>query len=557
MTPAARIRSLLTQIYGEETAASLTERIIARFPEAQHRTRRPFAGSDSILITYADTLRREGEKPLATLSEFVDSRIPEISHIHLLPFFPSSGDGGFAVVDFHRVEPSLGGWDDITVLANKRRLMVDLVLNHMSVESVWFRRFLEGDPHYEEWFHRVDPATDLSTVFRPRTHPLVTDFPTTGDRVGVWTTFSPEQADLNFAHPPVLEEMIGVMMSYVERGASVIRLDAVGYLWKEAGTPCLHHPKTHLVVRLLRAVLDHAAPHVALVTETNVPHTDNVSYFGSGEDEAQMVYNFSLPPLVLDAFLREDTTVLTRWAGDLDQPGAGTFLNFLASHDGIGLTPVHGLLPPEVIDHMAAMTDAVGGIWSGRTAADGSVRPYEINMSFIDALGMRAGIDDDHVIARFLAAVSIQMSLRGVPGVYVHSALGTRSWWEGPQITGQARSINRPWLDAEQVNKELDDGDSPRGVVLEGHRRMLAARTRTGAFDPSGDQEAQPIHGGAFSLIRSGSHGEVWCVTNVTSDHIEVEPPPGWGSRRRSTIDGSVEGGVVHLPPYAYDWYER
>jgi len=558
MTPTDRIRSLLEELFDDDVARSLTERIRSRYPAAQPDGRgHGFGSSDSILITYADTLGSAADTPLATLGRFVDEQLPEVSHIHLLPFFPSSGDGGFAVVDFRQVDPSLGTWDDVTALSERRRLMVDLVLNHISTESEWFQRFLEDDPEYRKWFHVMGTGADLGDVFRPRTHPLLTTFPTPRGEVAVWTTFSPGQADLNFSHPPVVEEMVDIMMTYVVRGASVIRLDAVGYLWKEPGTSCLHHASTHTVIKLLRAVLDHAAPHVALVTETNVPHSDNVSYFGSGNDEAQMVYNFSLPPLVLDAFLRHDTTVLTAWATGLGGHRHGTFLNFLASHDGVGLTPVHGLLPAHASEDMAQRVVEAGGLWSGRTAPDGAVMPYELNIAFIDALAGGREDNSHEAARRFLAAVSIQMILRGVPGVYIHSALGTRSWWEGPELTGQARSINRPTLDVEDVTKELGDPQSTRSVILAGHRAMLTSRSESGAFDPFGDQVVHDSDPAVFSLTRSSREGEVWCVTNVTADEVAVEPPSGWSGPRHCLLDGSIEEGVCHLPPYGYRWYVR
>src|SRR5690606_20585207 len=254
----------------------------------------------------------------------------EYTHLHVLPFFPSSGDGGFSIVDFTEVDPAHGDWDDIAALAADRRLMVDLVLNHVSSRSPWFRGFLAGDPERSAWFHVVDPSTDLSGVFRPRTHPLLTRFDTVRGREYVWTTFSADQVDLNFANPAVLEAVLDVLADYVAHGARVIRLDAVGFVWKELGTPCLHHPKTHAVVKLMRAFLDRIAPDVQLVTETNVPHADNIAYFGDGSDEAQMVYNFALPPLVLDAFARGDTTDLSAWAATLSTSGDTTFFNFLA-----------------------------------------------------------------------------------------------------------------------------------------------------------------------------------------------------------------------------------
>lgn len=556
MTPEQRIRSLLGRIYGEETGSALAGRILARLP-GKHPgpSRGGLAGSDSILITYGDTLRRDGERPLVTLRWFLAEHLPGISHLHLLPFFPASGDGGFAVIDYRRVADHLGTWEDIAALGRDRRLMVDLVINHLSTESDGFRRFLAGDSRYRDWFHTVPDDVDLSMVFRPRTHPLLTTYPGRDGPVRVWTTFSPEQADLDFSHPPVLEEMIGVMMSYVERGAEVIRLDAVGYLWKEAGTSCLHHPKTHLVVKLLRAVLDHAAPHVSLVSETNVPHADNVAYFGSGGDEVQMVYNFSLPPLVLDAFRRADTARLGEWVSDCDVGGDGALLNFLASHDGIGLAPVDGLVSPEEVAEMTARVEAAGGRWSGRTTSEGLVRPYELNIAYVDALdAMTDGKGDPG--ARFLAAVSIQTALKGVPGLYIHSVLGTRSWWEGPEATGEARSINRPVLDADIVAEELREPTSPRRVVRDGHLAMLAARTKSPAFDPYGGQEVLFQDRSVFSLLRGRGADQAWCVTNVTPDPVTVPPPPGW-EERTSLFDGKPEEGKVELAPFGYRWYRR
>lgn len=552
MSPAERIRRLLVQIYGPAVGAEVANRLLARVPQADPKRRRARpAGSDAILISYADSLRAPDEPPLVTLAGFVDRHLPEMSHVHLLPFFPSSGDDGFAVIDFEQVDPALGTWEDVTVFTRRRRLMVDLVLNHVSAKSEWFRRFLDGDPEYRRWFHVVPPGADLSGVFRPRAHPLLTTFQTAEGPVRVWTTFSADQVDLDFSHPPVLEKIIDILLGYVAKGASVIRFDAVGFVWKEPGTPSLHHPKTHAVVKLLRAVLDHTAPEVDIVTETNVPHPENIAYFGDGGDEAQMVYNFSLPPLVLDAFVRGDASVLTGWAAALDQPATATFVNFLASHDGIGLRPLEGLLPDEAIDDLARRVEAAGGRWSGRSVSGGGIRPYELNISYLDALG---GPDP---VARFLAAVSIQLALRGVPAVYIHSALGSESWWEGPDVTGHARSINRakPWL--AELETELADPGSRRSRVLTAHRLMLAARSTVDAFDPFGEQLILDRGPEVFSLVRSGETDAVWCLTNVTDTRVVVDPPPGWAGRRRSLLTDRIDEGPVKLGPYEYRWYVR
>src|SRR5439155_21635029 len=194
--------------------------------------------------------------------------------------------------------------------------------------------FQRAEPPFDRYFITIDPSTDLSGVTRPRTSPLLTRIETAAGPRWVWTTFSSDQVDLDYSNPEVLLAMVDVLLGYVAAGADLLRLDAVGYLWKQLGTRCIHLPQTHAVVKLLRELLDAAAPRVALVTETNVPQAENVGYFGNGEDEAQMVYQFPLAPLVLDAFAGSDAQTLSEWAALQKAPSERcAFFNFLASHD--------------------------------------------------------------------------------------------------------------------------------------------------------------------------------------------------------------------------------
>jgi sucrose phosphorylase len=316
------------------------------FPGKSAAQPRLLSERDALVIAYGDHVREPGVAPLRSLNRLLDRHAGGlISGVHVLPFFPSSSDDGFSVIDYRRVEPSLGSWDDISALGRDFQLMFDGVFNHASAESDWFRRFLREDPEYQDWFITVEGNPDLSKVVRPRTLPLLTSFETASGPKKVWTTFSADQVDLNVKNPDVLLALFDVLLAYVKRGAGLIRLDAIAYLWKEIGTSCIHLPQTHRVVQLMRAVLDQVAPDVMLVTETNVPHRDNISYFGDGTDEAQLVYNFALPPLVLHSLVSGNAEALTRWAGTLKLATTKvTFLNFLASHDGIGVTPVRGIL---------------------------------------------------------------------------------------------------------------------------------------------------------------------------------------------------------------------
>src|SRR5215471_1818247 len=364
-----RVLDLVHAHTSDATAATAPE--LARAPSGSREL--PLTQRDALLITYGDQVSEPGVAPLATLGEFLEEHAAgAVSGVHVLPFYPSSSDDGFSVIDYRAVDPALGTWDDVCRLGRRFDLMFDAVLNHVSAHSEWFQAFLRDDPRYRDWFIAVSGSPDLSQVVRPRALPLLTPFATAAGEKRVWTTFSADQIDVNVHEPEALLALIDVLLLYVARGARFIRLDAIAYLWKEIGTSCIHLPQTHRIIQLMRDVLDLAAPGVMLITETNVPHRDNVSYFGDGSDEAQLVYNFALPPLVLHTIATGSATALTRWAATLDPPSDGvTFFNFLASHDGIGVNPVRGILGESEIDALVARARAHGGYVSYKDNPDG------------------------------------------------------------------------------------------------------------------------------------------------------------------------------------------
>jgi len=326
-----------------------------------------FTERDFVLITYGDIIQGDHGKNLRTLHRFVESfNRGAINTIHLLPFFPYSSDRGFAVVDFSSVDPNLGTWECVRDMGADYDLMFDVVMNHCSSRSAMFREYLRGNPQYRDYFIAFDSPDDLtedqrSKIFRPRTSDVLTRFDAIDGPKYVWTTFSHDQIDFNFRNPAVLLDVLDGVMMYVRRGADIIRLDAVTYLWCEPGTECVHLPETHAIVKLLRDMLDLVAPGVALITETNVPHQENISYFGNGRDEAHMVYNFALPPLVLHTMYAQDASALLDWAEGLAADAdAGTFFNILDTHDGIGVMGVRGILSSEQIAALIANASARG-----------------------------------------------------------------------------------------------------------------------------------------------------------------------------------------------------
>jgi glycosidase len=380
----------LTFIYGEElgreTCYRLTQLVEEFRPNLSGFCAKPLDHQDAILITYGDMVQ-DGNRPhLETLNRFLSQQVSDvISTVHILPFYPWSSDDGFSVIDYLSIDRPLGSWAEVAGLRDNFRLMFDAVINHISQKSDWFQRFLQSEKPYTDYFKAVDPDTDLSAVFRPRALPLLTPFETADGIKHVWTTFSADQIDLNFESPDLLLEVIAVLLKYVEHGAELIRLDAIGFMWKVPGTCSLHLPETHAIIQLMRAVLDEMAPQVVLVTETNVPHVENISYFGDGFNEAQMVYNFSLPPLLMHAFHTGDGSYLSKWATSLEPPSnKTTFFNFCASHDGVGLTPARGILPDDEIEQVAARVEALGGRVSYKNNSDGSQSAYELNINYLN-----------------------------------------------------------------------------------------------------------------------------------------------------------------------------
>ncbi len=526
------IERLLARLYGRTRAARVAaelERILTR-----HRPEpRPggWSEGDAWLITYPDQFQAPDEPSLRTLRRFFRRHLaPHLGGIHLLPFFPWSSDDGYSILDYLSVDPRYGTWEDIEALAAETRLMVDAVVNHMSVESAWFRRFLSGDARFAGFFRTADPGADLSKTVRPRTHPLLTRFLGADGPIHVWTTFSPDQADLDYRNPTVLVEIVKVILEYARRGASAIRLDAIGFLWKEEGTDSIHLPQTHTIVRLFRACLDRTYPWVLLVTETNVPQPENLTYFGTpDEPEAQVVYQFPLPPIVLHAFATGDGRRLSEWASTITSPlGPGrTYFNFLASHDGVGLRPVEDLLPGTEIDRLIDLTVAAGGAVGCRRLADGTGAPYELDCTWFDL--MAVGVGEEAGIARHLASHAIMVALPGIAGVYVHSLFGTANDHAAYAKTGMPRALNRRrFRPVAELEGALADPTRRETRVLAGLRTLLAARRASSAFHPDAGMRVLDIGRSVFAVEREGREEVARVVVNLGGDPMKIPVGESW-----------------------------
>lgn len=558
----SRIGDRLGRLYGSRGAA-LTSRLLARMEHASAQlTATACEGwnqQDVVLITYADQIRSLDQSPLVALREFLlDYDLAGvINTVHLLPFYPFSSDDGFSVIDYHEVDPTVGSWDDVDSLGLSFRLMFDLVLNHISQQSDWFQAYLRGESPYDRFFIETDPAADFSQVVRPRSLPLLTTFDTTRGPQHVWTTFSADQVDLNFDEPEVLLAIVDVLLLYVSRGARIVRLDAVAYLWKQLGTSCIHLPQTHEVVKLLRDVLQGVSPGTLILTETNVPHAENISYFGQG-DEAQMVYQFSLPPLLLDAVLQEDARAVSDWLSGLSDPLPGTtYFNFTASHDGIGVRPLEGLVSPERVGDLVRWTRQQQGQVSTRRQSSGEDVPYELNVTYVDALADPDGDIQLHA-RRFLGSQAVMLGLRGTPGVYFHSLVGTQNDLAGAQVSGQPRRINRRKFERAELVSELQRSGSLQQRIFNGYRQLLAHRRSLLAFHPDAAQRTEDVDDRrvlAFRRTATDASSEVLVLWNVSGQIVQIAlPPTSLGAWQRDLISDLPVDSTFRLDPYQAAW---
>ncbi|QBG46916.1 alpha-amylase [Verrucomicrobia bacterium S94] len=563
-----RMRTRFNRLYGPQKVEQLLERMVQLigrygiglegFSEADL-----WDETSAVLITYGDMIQNGDEPPLKVLKRFADRYLSgSINTVHILPFYPYTSDDGFSVVDYRAVDRKLGKWADVEDLGREFRLMFDLVLNHCSRSCKWFIDYVNNIAPYRNYFIEEDPNVDLSAVTRPRALPLLTPVHTQHGDTHVWTTFSDDQMDLNFANPDVLFEFLDILLFYVANGATIIRLDAIAYLWKQVGTSCIHLKQTHEVVKLMRDLLDMVAPNVVLLTETNVPHEENISYFGDG-DEAHMVYQFSLPPLLLHGLLNGDSSYLTNWAASLnDLPPKCTYFNFTASHDGIGVRPLQGIVPDEELQKLAARVKSQGGHVSMKANPDGTESPYELNITYFDAMGDDPEQVTDHHLARFLCSQTVAMSLRGVPAVYFHSLTATRNNYAGVEETGRARTINRLKWDESELEKQITDKASPAAKVLKEYTRRLNCRAQHKVFHPDAGQQIINLGSEWFVIEREWKEERVVCISNFTADYQELTVDDRLYRLNRADSCSDLltgrrymgDGKVIPFEPYQTVW---
>jgi sucrose phosphorylase len=564
----ARIRAQLERVYGTSRARRLVTPLIeAMRYGGTIADPLPYLNrwdeTDVWIITYAGSIHEPGRPGLQSLLEFMDRYFADsINGVHVLPFFPYSSDDGFAVIDYFSVDKSAGSWKDVRAIADRYRLMADLVINHASSQSQWFRNFIARKDPGKDYFKEASPEDDLSQVVRPRSTPLRNKVQTADGERWVWCTFGPDQIDFDFSNPEVLLRFVEIIHHYLANGIRVLRLDAVAFLWKEPGTSSLHDQRTHEIVKLLRTLVEHYDPQVMLITETNVPNRDNLTYFGNA-NEAHAIYNFSLPPLLIHTLLTGDCRHLKTWIMSMPPARNGTaYLNFIASHDGIGLRPADGLLSASEMTNLLETLTSFGGRISIRTGPDGQPHPYEVNISLLDALSGTIKGPDEHRIARFVCAHAIMLSLEGIPAIYIHSLLATPNDLEAVAETGRSRSINRHVWPREEIEALLSNKRSTNSIVFRALCDLLKLRRRQKAFHPNAIQFTLHLGLEFFGVWRQSMDREqdIFCISNVTDrqqslalENVNLVSTVRW----RDLVSGlEVSDGQreILLEPYQTIW---
>ena len=486
----------------------------------------PWTVDDVVLITYADTVVEADQPALVSLRTFINSQLSDFAGvIHVLPFLEASSDGGFAVASHDCLESRHGDWNDLADLAEGRKLMADLVLNHVSASHPWVRQFLRDQEPGRSCVLEASPDPCWDNVVRPRSSALFTKLQGPISMRQVWTTFGPDQVDVDWSHPEVLLGFTRLLARMVAHGVRWIRLDAVGFVWKEPNTSCIHQPQAHQLVEILRQLLTIACPDGVVVTETNVPEQENLSYLRTGR-EAHLAYNFPLPPLLLEAAVSGSADLLNRWLSRWPSlPESTSLLNFTACHDGVGLRPLEGLMPPSRLMDLLIACEQRGGLVSHRRWAAGNEVPYEINISWWSAMA-DGGLDPSYwQRERFLLTQLMVLALPGVPALYLPALLATANDLGRFRRTGHRRDLNRPQFKKSSVERRLQDPDSDAAAVLVALKQAIAVRATQPALHPDGQlQVLTPDRVDRVVLHRSHAGHDLVAVHNVTSTRLTLDP---------------------------------
>ena len=525
-----KIKSYIRKIYKNNRDASrLLNSILSLIDEddlasKKKLTSKSWSQKSSFLITYADSIKSENDSPLLILNQFLKKYIDSIDSIHILPFMPSSSDSGFSVIDYYKIDEKFGNWKGLNLISKNKNIMIDIVLNHASRNSEWFANFLKGSGQGHDFFKVVNDWNGIAQIERPRSSELFQKIQTVDGEKKVWCTFSHDQIDLDFSNPAVLLEFLKIIKFYIKKNIKIFRLDAVAFLWKKQNTSCINLQETHYIIKLIRFVSTLIDKNVILITETNIPSKENLSYFGNN-DEAHWIYNFTLSPLILFTLLSGNCSQLRKWSMTMPPAQEGNaYFNFLASHDGIGLRPVEDKLDSTELYRLINKMRELGGTVSYKTSQWGEEIPYEINITYLDSLKSTFNGEEKFQIKRFICAHTIMFAMEGIPAIYIHSFLGTKNDYKAIAVGEGNRSINRFKWDKKDIHKILEDKNSNNFYIMSKLNSLLNIRSKQPAFHPNATQFTLNLGDEVFGLWRQDKKRKqsIFSIYNVTLKSVKL-----------------------------------
>ena len=520
--------------------------------------------SSVVLITYPDSIYRKDESTLKTLTEFVKNRLGGLSSvIHVLPFLPSTSDGGFAVSNHEKIDDTFGNWNDLKDLSSKHKIMADLVLNHVSSSHPWVHQFIKSEDPGPSYIVSPSETNVWENVIRPRNTSLFTNINTKQGFKSVWTTFGPDQIDVDWRNPHIFLEFLKLLVRYITNGADWIRLDAIAFIWKEPHTTCLHLDPVHSIVKLLNKCLKIIKPSAVLITETNVPEKENLSYLIEG-NEANLAYNFTLPPLLLEAIYTGKTDLLKSWLSTWKElPRHTSLLNFTSSHDGIGLRALEGIMDDQRIHNLLVESEKRGGLVSHRRLSNGDDQPYELNISWWSAMSNEGSDNTVFQFERFLLSQLFTLSIKGVPAFYLPSVLASPNDIDSFRKTGQRRDLNREKFEANQLLDVLKNFDSPASKNISYLTHIVKVRSRLKAFHPEASMKCISTNIDNCIILQRGlDEDSVYVICNMSSNFLSISPLNQINSleltpekRLLDNITGSYfNADTFKLNPYQVVW---
>ena len=533
--------------------------IIKHFNNKNPKKKKNISEKTTLIICYGDSVYSEKKKSIKVLQSFFQKKLKDyFNTIHFLPFYPSSSDSGFAVKDHYKVENKLGNWSDIKNFSKSSDVMADMVINHSSARGLWFKNFLKKKEPGKDYFLTIDSKFNISRVVRPRDHKLLKKINIFKKNDYLWRTFSPDQIDLNFRNPSVLIEFIKIMIHLINNGVTIFRLDAIAYLWKENRTKCINLKQTHEIIKLLRNIIELLNIQTTIITETNLPEKENLSYFGKN-DEANWIYNFSLPPLLIHAFLFENSSFLNKWSKNLpNTKNENCYLNFIASHDGIGIRPTEGLLNEKTLNNFLKRLKKNGSKFSYRKIQNKVKKVYEANITVFDAL-KKSDYDPkgEFCLERYVSAHAIMISFEGIPALYFNSIFGTANDEAKFIITGNNRDVNRYKWNLKNITNKLKNNKTKQNIFYKNITYLLNIRRKQKAFHPNASRLnlnfGTKIYG--FKRISIDKKQTILCITNLSSKIQRVQLNKAyhsWNNLIGSKIE--IKNKLLILKPFETIW---